>query len=121
MNETLETMGRALFLNRFVETTKTGLPKGWRYATIAELCNINSWTLGNSDELDRIEYVEISEVVRGEIGNVQLYERGKEPSRARRRLRHGTRFCQQFARIAARISSAYIHRRALSRQPASRF
>ena len=89
MNETLEALARSLFKSWFVETTQSALPKGWRYATIAELCEINSWTLGKGDELDRIEYVEISEVMRGNIANIQSYARGEEPSRARRRLRHG--------------------------------
>ncbi|MBI3853946.1 MAG: restriction endonuclease subunit S [Verrucomicrobia bacterium] len=89
MNETLEAMARALFQNWFVDATQAGLPKGWRYATISELCDINSWTLNKGDELDRIEYVEISEVSRGNIGSIQVFQRGEEPSRARRRLRHG--------------------------------
>jgi len=89
MNETLEAMARALFHNWFVDATQAGLPKGWRVATIAELAEINSWTLAKDDELDRVEYVEISEVSHGNINNVQIYQRGKEPSRARRRLRHG--------------------------------
>ncbi len=89
MNETLEALAQSLFKSWFVDATQSALPKGWRYATIAELCEINSWTLGKGDELDRIEYVEISEVMRGNIANIQSYERGEEPSRARRRLRHG--------------------------------
>jgi type I restriction enzyme S subunit len=89
MNETLEALARSLFKSWFVETTQSALPNGWRYATIAELCEINSWTLGKGDDLDQIEYVEISEVMRGNIANIQSYERGEEPSRARRRLRQG--------------------------------
>jgi type I restriction enzyme S subunit len=89
MNETLEALAQSLFKSWFVAATQSALPKGWRYATIAELCEINSRTLGKGDELDRIEYVEISEVMRGNIANIQSYERGEEPSRARRRLRHG--------------------------------
>src|SRR2546426_4230977 len=61
MNETLEALARALFQNWFVDATQAGLPKGWHYATISELCNINAWTLNKGDVLDRIEYVEISE------------------------------------------------------------
>ena len=89
MNETLEALAQSLFKSWFVDASQSTLPKGWRYATIAELCEINSWTLGKGDELYRIEYVEISEVMRGNIANIQSYERGEEPSRARRRLRHG--------------------------------
>jgi type I restriction enzyme S subunit len=89
MNETLEALAQTRFKSWFVDATESALPKGWRNATISELCEINSWTLGKGDELDRIEYVEISEVMRGNIANIQAYERGEEPSRARRRLRHG--------------------------------
>jgi type I restriction enzyme S subunit len=39
--------------------------------------------------LETLEYVEISEVSRGNIANIANYQRGEEPSRARRRLRHG--------------------------------
>jgi type I restriction enzyme S subunit len=89
MNVTLEALAQSLFKSWFADATQSASPKGWRYATIAELCEINSWTLGKGDELERIEYVEISEVMRGNIANIQSYERGEEPSRARRRLRHG--------------------------------
>ena len=89
MNETLEALAQSLFKSWFVDATQSARPKGWREVPIAELCEINSWTLGKGDELDQIEYVEISEVMRGNIANIQFYERGEEPSRARRRLRHG--------------------------------
>jgi type I restriction enzyme S subunit len=89
MNETLEALAQSLFKAWFVDAAHHGLPKGWRYATIAELCNINSWTLNKDDALDHIEYVDISEVTRGNITNIQSFQRGEEPSRARRRLRHG--------------------------------
>ncbi len=89
MNETLEALAQSLFKSWFLDPTQSALPKDWRYATVSELCEINSWTLGKADELDRIEYIEISEVMLGNIANFQFYERGEEPSRARRRLRHG--------------------------------
>ncbi len=119
MNATLEAMARALFQSWFVdfdpvrakldgrkpagmdaataalfpEHLEHGedrlLPVGWRQAAIDELCEINAWTLGKSDDLETLEYVEISEVNRGSIANIATYTRGDEPSRARRRLRHG--------------------------------
>jgi type I restriction enzyme, S subunit len=118
MNETLEAIARALFKSWFVdfdpvrakaegrdpnlpkhladlfpdsfEESDVGeMPTGWDAATVAEVANINAQTLDRSDHLDVIDYVEISEVMRGEIGSVVRYERGTEPSRARRRLRHG--------------------------------
>jgi type I restriction enzyme S subunit len=39
--------------------------------------------------LETLDYVEISEVSRGNIASIANYQRGEEPSRARRRLRHG--------------------------------
>jgi type I restriction enzyme S subunit len=119
MNATLEAMARALFQSWFVdfdpvrakldgrqslnlapataalfpehfEHGEDGLlPIGWRFAAIGELCDINAWTLGKNDDLETLEYVEISEVIRGNIANIATYARGEEPSRARRRLRHG--------------------------------
>lgn len=84
MNVTLEAMAQALFKS-FFDNPAADL----NLVRIADLCEINSWTLAKNDELDQIEYVEISEVSRGNIANIQIYERGDEPSRARRRLRHG--------------------------------
>jgi type I restriction enzyme, S subunit len=89
MNQTLEAMAQAIFKSWFVDPTQDGLPKGWRNSLVEELCELNSWILAKGDNLERVEYVEISEVSRGNIANIQLYERGAEPSRARRRLRHG--------------------------------
>jgi type I restriction enzyme S subunit len=118
MNQTLEAMARAVFKSWFVdfdpvrakaegrdpglprdlaalfpdsfEDSELGeIPKGWEIKTVADLAELNSWTLSKSDDLDRIEYVEISEVSRGDIGTIQVFLRGQEPSRARRRLRHG--------------------------------
>jgi type I restriction enzyme, S subunit len=119
MNVTLEAMARALFQSWFVDfdpvhAKKQGkkppgldaataalfpssfehaedvlLPRGWRHAAIEEVCAINSWTLSKNDDLETLEYVEISEVSHGNIGNIAIYPRGEEPSRARRRLRHG--------------------------------
>ncbi len=78
-----------LFPEHFEHGEHGMLPVGWRHAAIEEVCAINAWTLGKNDDLESLEYVEISEVSRGNIGNIALYNRGEEPSRARRRLRHG--------------------------------
>jgi type I restriction enzyme S subunit len=79
----------ALFPEHFEHGEDGLLPIGWRFAAIGELCDINAWTLGKNDDLETLEYVEISEVIRGNIANIATYARGEEPSRARRRLRHG--------------------------------
>jgi type I restriction enzyme S subunit len=79
----------ALFPEHFAHSEHDMLPVGWRHAAIEEVCAINAWTLGKNDDLGTLEYVEISEVSRGNIANIATYPRGEEPSRARRRLRHG--------------------------------
>ena len=79
----------ALFPEHFAHGEHDMLPVGWRLAAIEEICAINAWTLGKNDDLETLEYVEISEVSRGNIANIATYPRGEEPSRARRRLRHG--------------------------------
>jgi type I restriction enzyme S subunit len=79
----------ALFPEHFAHGENGLLPLGWRLASIEEICAINAWTLGKNDDLETLEYVEISEVSRGNIANIATYPRGEEPSRARRRLRHG--------------------------------
>lgn len=118
INETLEEIARALFRSWFVdfdpvrckaEGRNTGLPKpiaelfpdvmqrsemgeipaGWHTGTIGDIAEINAKTLSRTNPLDVIDYVEISEAMRGDIANIVRYERGSEPSRARRRLRHG--------------------------------
>lgn len=85
MNGTLEALAQAVFNEWFVEKAE----QSWEEKSIAELADFNAWTLGKNDDLDVIDYIEISEVDRGNINTVQRYVRGEEPSRARRRLRHG--------------------------------
>lgn len=116
MNATLEAMARALFKSWFIDfdpihakaagrqpsgidaataalfsdvLSSEGIPSGWRLGSVSEFCEINNWTLGKKDELEELEYIEISEVNRGDIAKISSYIRGQEPSRARRRLRHG--------------------------------
>jgi type I restriction enzyme S subunit len=79
----------ALFPGHFAHGEHEMLPIGWRLGAIEEVCALNAWTLGKNDDLEMLEYVEISEVSRGNIANIATYPRGEEPSRARRRLRHG--------------------------------
>jgi type I restriction enzyme S subunit len=98
---TLEAMAMALFESWFVrfeygarerrhvtEPTPV-LPEGWRVGTLGDIAEVNARTLSRLDDLPFIDYIEISEVMRGEVNVVTRYARGTEPSRARRRLRHG--------------------------------
>jgi type I restriction enzyme S subunit len=77
------------FPGHFGHSEAGALPEEWSQVPIGTLVETNGWTLAKSDDLKRLEYVEISEVNRGDISQVAQYERGDEPSRARRRLRHG--------------------------------
>jgi len=79
----------AFFPNHFEHTENGLLPLGWRRTAIEEVCAINASTLNKNDKLETLEYIEIAEVSRGNIANIATYARGDEPSRARRRLRHG--------------------------------
>jgi type I restriction enzyme S subunit len=79
----------ALFPSHFGDNGHGKIPVDWRHAAIEEICTINEWTLDRNDDLPTLEYIEISEVSRGNIGSIDTYPRGEEPSRARRRLRHG--------------------------------
>jgi type I restriction enzyme S subunit len=79
----------ALFPDSFEESELGEIPKGWTVGTLNDLSDINGWTLSKRDHFDEIDYVEISEVMRGEIANITRYARGCEPGRAKRRLRHG--------------------------------
>ena len=118
MNETLEVMARAIFQSWFVdfdpvrakiegrdpglpqaladrfpdsfEDSELGeIPQGWRVGAVKDVAEINARTLSAADALEAVDYIEISEVMRGEIGHTARYDRGAEPSRARRRLEHG--------------------------------
>ena len=85
----LDKANAAFFPAYFAEDDHGKLPAGWRRNSIEKICAINAWALGTNDHLETLEYVEISEVSRGYIANATSYARGEEPSRARRRLRHG--------------------------------
>jgi type I restriction enzyme S subunit len=79
----------ALFPEHFAHGEHHMLPVGWSPAAIESISAANAWTLSKNDHPPKLEYVEISEVSRGNIANIAIYPRGEEPSRARRRLRHG--------------------------------
>lgn len=85
----MEAETAALFPNSFEDSPIGKIPKGWRTTTIAELTEINALSLTKEDPLAFVEYIEISAVSQGNVGNIVEYARGTEPSRARRRVRHG--------------------------------
>jgi len=113
-NEILEQMARAIYKSWFIDfdpvhakaagnrqfgmddTTAAlfpdsfdgDIPMGWQSSRLDALFDVNTWTLSAKDPLTRIEYIEISGVSAGAINEIVTYDRGQEPSRARRRLRH---------------------------------
>lgn len=97
MNQTLEAMAQALFKEWFVNfkfpsfdgELVDGLPKGWRKCQVKDICEANASTLNSKDAINEVHYIEISEVDRGVIKNISVYKRGDEPSRAKRKLKHG--------------------------------
>ncbi|MCC7140225.1 MAG: restriction endonuclease subunit S [Planctomycetes bacterium] len=116
MNATLEATARAIFKAWFVDfealpveagrrepvamvaerAAPYGVSRGVRKGSVDgasvrvdEVAEINARVLRADDPLESIEYIEISEVSRGEVGVVRQYRRGDEPSRARRVLRDG--------------------------------
>ncbi len=97
MNQTLEAMAQSIFKEWFVNFNfpgfdgelVDGLPKGWKMGKVKDVCSVNSSTLSTKDVLEEIHYVEISEVDKGIINNIKKYTRGEEPSRAKRKLKHG--------------------------------
>ncbi len=95
ITQTLDETARAIFRSWFVDfggrdlDDDTCLPTGWSLLPVSQVADVNGWTLGKRDPLDAVEYVEISAVNRGRVDGIATYRRGKEPGRARRRLRHG--------------------------------
>ncbi len=78
-----------LFPSEFQNSEIGRIPKGWKIGCLADVAIFNNETLSVKDHLENIDYIEISEVSLGDVGKITRYIRGNEPSRARRRLRHG--------------------------------
>lgn len=97
MNQTLETIAQAIFKEWFVNFNfpgfdgqlVDGLPKGWKVGKVSDVCLLNKNTLNTKDTMSIIHYIEISEVSKGVVNNISTYNRGEEPGRARRKLKHG--------------------------------
>ena len=79
----------ALFPSTFVMTEGGDVPVGWRLARVADASLMNQRQLTSTNELPELEYIEISGVVKGEVRERSRFQRGTEPSRARRRPSHG--------------------------------
>ena len=93
----LEEAARQLYAEWFVRlrfprehaaASENGLPKDWTRGPLGEVADINRETLGSSFH-GEIEYVDISAVTPGHIGETTRYDFADAPSRARRVVRHG--------------------------------
>ena len=118
MNETRETMARALFKDWFVdfgpvrakaEGRDSGLPQpladlfparlvdsglgeipeGWRTGTAADLSDLNPETWAKANRPAEIRYVDLSTTKRGRIEAITRYATAEAPSRAQRILQPG--------------------------------
>ena len=115
MNETLETMARAIFKDWFVDFGPTrakreghapylapeiwvlfpdrlddeGNPAGWKNGTLAEYASLNPESWSRSNYPARIQYVDLSGTKWGTIESIELLARDHAPSRAQRILRRG--------------------------------
>ena len=118
MNETLESMARALFKSWFVdfdpvrakmEGRDTGLPKrladlfpdrlvaselgeipdGWKVGTLEDVASLNPESWSTRNAPEEIIYVDLSNTKWGYIEKVETYPWKAAPSRGRRVLRHG--------------------------------
>lgn len=79
----------ALFPDEFVDSELGAIPKGWEVKRVSDIARLNSLILRSSDKLSHLDYIEISAVSNGDVSEIVRYERGNEPSRAKRRLQHG--------------------------------
>jgi type I restriction enzyme S subunit len=93
----LEEAARQLYAEWFVRLRYPGhartrradaLPKGWTRRPLGEVAEVNRETLGSSFQ-GELEYVDISAVTPGRIGETTRYDFADAPSRARRVVRHG--------------------------------
>ena len=93
----LEETARLLYQEWFVrfqfpgyEHTKMvdGVPEGWDRKNLSQVAMVNEENLDKSFN-GELEYIDISSVKPGFIGNTNIYEFSNAPSRARRIVKHG--------------------------------
>lgn len=87
--EGMDAATAALFPDRLVDSELGPIPQGWEWTTVEDVVEINGSSIRASDEWESIRYIDISSTKEGEISEPTQYLKGEEPSRARRRLRHG--------------------------------
>jgi type I restriction enzyme S subunit len=73
-----------------VDTPEGPLPGGWQRVRLEEVADVNANTLRPPNVPDRIGYVDIASVARGEIQKVEWQPFVDAPGRARRKVRDGS-------------------------------
>jgi type I restriction enzyme S subunit len=79
----------ALFPDRLVDSELGLIPDGWDNKAVKDVAKINQSTIRARDKWSQLQYIDISSTREGDISTLPLFQRGEEPSRARRRLSHG--------------------------------
>jgi type I restriction enzyme S subunit len=73
-----------------IETKDGPLPQGWHRDRLDEVAKVNADTIRPANAPERIGYVDIASVVRGDIQAVEWQAFADAPGRARRRVRDGS-------------------------------
>ena len=69
---------------------ENGLPKGWKYFKIEELCDINKRTIKLAKAPKEIIYLDTGSITCGRISGLDLVRLVDAPSRARRLVKHNS-------------------------------
>lgn len=79
----------SLFPEEIIEAPSGQHPKGWKWGTLSNICELNarSWTKKNAPE--QVVYVDLANTKNGSINSVETYSWDDAPSRARRILKPG--------------------------------
>ncbi len=79
----------ALFPAAFTNSELGPIPHGWQVRRLAEIADINGRTMRKDYPHAEIEYVDISAVSEGHLGETTRHPRASAPSRAQRLVAHG--------------------------------
>jgi type I restriction enzyme, S subunit len=79
----------ALFLDGFEDSGLGEIPRGWRVIKLGEVASINELSLTKDFPYEEIEYIDISSVSVGKLEGTTRYALNMAPSRAKRLVRHG--------------------------------
>jgi type I restriction enzyme S subunit len=72
-----------------VDSELGAIPEGWEVVRLRDVATINRANLGKDDNPDKINYVTIGSVDKGNIKSIETIPYEEAPSRARRIVKHG--------------------------------